>query len=253
MNCVKLLAVQPFSPQHLITVIACLFAMILFAAFGRRCKRNDREFNLRRSFALFFIAWQVFTTIWWLLPRNYDVAVSLPLHVCDLAAWIAPFALLFQDKRWLRTMLYFWGFGFSTEAFITPILDHGPDSVHFWLFWGGHTLIVGAALYDVVVCGYRPRFRDFLVATAFSLSYSAIIIGLNVAIGANYGYLGQSKPGAPTLIDHLGQWPLRAIWMILLGELFMLLLWAPWAIAGRNGKRELTNTRTSASSLPHRP
>lgn len=235
----KSLAVQPFSPQHAITVVACLFAMILFVAWGRRRKREGREPSLRRAFAAFIIAWQVFVTIRWLLPGNYDVGVSLPLHVCDLAAWIAPFALLLQT-RWLRTMLYFWGFGFSTEAFITPILDHGPGHIHFWLFWGGHTLIVGAALYDVVVCAFRPRFRDFLLATAISFAYAAVVIPLNLALDVNYGYLGATTPEAATLLDHLGPWPWRIVWMVLLGELLMLLLWAPWAIAGRGAAKKKT-------------
>lgn len=212
--------------------------MILLAAWGRRWREQPRERTLRQSLAAFILLWQVFVTIWWLLPRNYELGTSLPLHLCDLAAWIAPFALIFQ-RRWLRTLLYFWAFAFSTAAFITPIIEFGPGHIHFWLFWGGHTLIVGAALYDVVAGGYRPRFRDFVIASVFSVGYAALIIPFNIALKTNYGYLGATAPDAATVIDILGDWPLRIVWVALIGEALMLLLWAPWAIAGARNKPDL--------------
>jgi len=33
---------------------------------------------------------------------------------------------------------------------------------------------------------------------------------------------------APTLIDHLGPWPLRVVWIVLLAAAAFILAWLPW-------------------------
>jgi lipopolysaccharide transport system permease protein len=37
---------------------------------------------------------------------------------------------------------------------------------------------------------------------------------INVTFGLNYGYLGRSDPGQPTILDLLGPWPLRVVYLL---------------------------------------
>jgi uncharacterized membrane protein YwaF len=46
-----------------------------------------------------------------------------------------------------------------------------------------------------------------------TLAYGGLVIPLNMLFGWNYGYAGQSTPDNPTLLDKLGPWPLRLVWM----------------------------------------
>ena len=222
---------HPFSPLHALTAAACLALMAGSIMLGRlwiaHPRTAPRERWLRVGWCLFTLLWQAYAVVWLLLPTQWNPAVSLPLHVCDLTGWIAPLALLTQ-KRWLRTILYYWGIGLSTQAFITPVLLDGPATWWYWFFWVGHLQIVGSAVYDLVVLRYRPTWRDLRVIALVSLAYALAMLALNTATGFNYGYLGPSKPTNPTLIDRLGVWPLRALWLTLIGQAIFVLITLSW-------------------------
>lgn len=220
-----------FTPQHGVTLLVFVGSMVAAAALGRRWRGQGREWLLRAGWIWTTIAWQTLAVIYYLLPANFDPYESWPLHLCDLAAWVAPFALLTQ-KRWLRTLLYFWGIGLSTQAFITPVVQGGYLDIKYWLFFVGHTQIVGSAVYDVVALGYRPRLRDWGVATLITLGWMAVVTPINVIFDVNYGYTGRHLPDGPTLLDNLGPWPWRILWLFFAGQAAWFLAWVVWPIAG---------------------
>jgi len=221
-----------FTLFHLLTVTVCAAVMFGISLLGRRWRESDREKRLRIGWCVGVFAWQGFAVVWWLLPSNYELGRSLPLHVCDLAAWLAPFALLTQNK-WLRTLLYFWGIGLSTQAFFTPVLEHGAGHLRYWLFWIGHTQIVGSALYDLIARGYRPVFADYIRVSVANMVYAVVIISFNIAFAVNYGYLGDDTPGRETLMDFLGPWPQRLILVWLITQTGMAVMWAAWPVGER--------------------
>ena len=223
---------RAFTLQHLVVVAACAAVMITVVVLGRRARRVDREHVVRRTWAWSVIAWQVPAQLWWVLPANFVLGDSLPLQICDVAAMLAPVALLTR-KRWLISLLYFWGIGLSTQAFFTPILTEGHGHVKFWLFWVGHTQIVGSAVYAVCVMGFRPRGRDLLGSVGVGVAYIAALFVLDVILKVNYGYVGPSTPGARTLLDFLGPWPWRAVWLVGLAVVAQTLAYLPWAVFGR--------------------
>lgn len=218
-----MLEFQSFGPLHLLTASGLIALMLAALLLGRRWRGSIREQILRRGWIGFTLIWQAYAVIWYLLPANFDLRESLPLHVCDLVAWIAPFALLTQ-RRLLRSLLFFWGLGLSTQAFVTPVVSEGVDSMHFWLFWVGHTQIVGSAVYDVGVLGYRPRWRDYLQITIVNLVCIGLILPFDLLIDANYWYIGRSRPDHPTLLDALGPWPWRVLWMVLIAQSVLAVL-----------------------------
>lgn len=224
-------AFTPFGAFHATVFLAATLLVIGSCALGRRWRGGAKERRLRAGWIAFTLVWQAGAVIWWVAPMEFEDDV-LPLHVCDIAAWVAPIALATQ-ARWVRAWLYFWAIGLSTQAFFTPVVREGLGSAHFWLFWVGHLQIVGSAIYDVAVLGFRPRIRDLAVVVTISLVYGAVVLALDVAFGWNYGYLGASAPDSPTLIDHLGPWPLRLIPLVTLGLAAMALAWLPWALIDR--------------------
>jgi hypothetical integral membrane protein (TIGR02206 family) len=182
--------------------------------------------------------------LWWMWPGNFSLGESLPLHVCDLCGILAV-VVLARGWRVARTLLYFWGIGLSAWGFITPDLAHGLGSVRFWMFWGNHFIVVVPAIYDVVVGGYRPRWRDWLVGALGSLGYVAVILPMDIGLGVNYGYVGDSLPGQATIFDLLGDWPMRTVWIVLLVEALLAGMTLPWEVArrytaGRNMQRRQT-------------
>ncbi|MBC7833816.1 MAG: TIGR02206 family membrane protein [Phycisphaerales bacterium] len=239
----------PFSPMHALCVVACAAVMLAAALAGRRLRtRPAAEERLRRSIAISGVIYWAASNAWWMWPANFKLEDSLPLHVCDLAGIIAPVAILTR-KPWLRALLYFWGIGLSTQAFFTPTLEHGPASMRFWLFWLNHTFIVGTAVYDIAVGGYRPTWRDFRTAAAVSLAYLAFILLIDIPLGLNYGYVGNTTPENPTVIDKLGPWPLRLLPLTLIGMAMMFLVWIPWIAAAKHAGRRSARGMASADQL----
>ncbi|MEM7628066.1 MAG: TIGR02206 family membrane protein [Planctomycetota bacterium] len=218
-----------FSLHHAVVIAVCALVVIGLCLLGRWAGTRA-ELRLRRAWIAVLIAWQAWMLVWWLLPANFEPQDSYPLHLCDLAVWLAPVALL-SERRWSRGLLYFWAIGLSTQAFATPVLSEGAGEWRYWSFWIGHTQIVGSAVYDIVVRRFRPHAGDLGFAVGVGAAYAAAMFAFNVRTGFNYGYVGPSSPGPRTVLDALGPWPLRAVWVVLLATLAQVLAWLPWAAA----------------------
>lgn len=222
-----------FGTVHVVVVLVAAVLIAGSCMLGRRWRKHGPAWGepmLRGVWVGFTIGWQGFATLWYLV--HWDLQDSLPLHVCDLAGWIAPLALWTQ-RWWLRALLYFWVIALSTQAFATPVVQDGVGRLQFWLFWIGHLQIVGSAIYDAAVLGFRPRFRDFLFAAVTLGAYGVVMLGFDLAFGTNYGYVGRSNPSAPTIIDHLGPWPGRVFLLYGLALIAMALTWVVWPLCAR--------------------
>jgi len=218
---------RPFSAQHLLTVVVCLSVVVGVSLLGRRLRGSAGERGLRLVLASIVLVAQAIAMIWWLLPAQFDPTVSFPLHVCDLIALAAPIAILVQSRP-LRSSLYFFGVGLSSQALFTPILDVGLAHTNFWLFWAGHTQILTLGIYDVAARGYRPTARDLRDATLIGLAYVAVILPIDIMFGLNYGFVGRDIPQAPTFISLLPDWPWRVLVIVAAAEVVLIALWLIW-------------------------
>ncbi|MFA6045164.1 MAG: TIGR02206 family membrane protein [Phycisphaerales bacterium] len=228
---------RAFTWMHFVGV--SVFALGTHAAilYARRHRGTPRERSLRR--VLCGLVWlaAAANVIWYALPMNFAWEKSLPLQLCDLSVLCAALALG-PGWRWSRTLLFFWGLLLSSQGLITPTLEFGPAHPRFWLFWSLHFAIVGSALYDLVALGYRPGWRDLRLAWIASLAYGVVVSALNIPFHFNYGYIGPSKPTAATVIDTLGPWPLRIVWVALIVLGMQAIAWAGFAWAARaSGKK----------------
>ena len=223
---------QTFSLLHAgtVTFFALLWGVMI--AVAHRWRDTKRLARAERGFALITLIVWIVAEGYWLLPPRFNVAYTLPLHLCDIAALLVPLALV-ASRRFLVTLLYFWGLGLSLQAVLTPELHRGPAHFEFWLFWSYHSMIVGTALYFVVVQGFRPTWSDWRFAVLASALYVAVIFPINLMFGYNYGFLGNARPSQPTLIDVLGPWPQRVPLMAGLGLAVMTLLFLPWELHRR--------------------
>jgi hypothetical integral membrane protein (TIGR02206 family) len=225
------------SPLHGLCLLACAGIVAGFAILGRRARDpGDGRSRLRlRRFAGYgcLAAWLV-NTAFWCLPGRFDWATSLPLQFCNLANLIGAAAVLGKGRFW-KTILYFWTPTLCIWAFLTPVLRGGYGTVEFWIFWGYHLFIPLALAEVIVVQRYRPNGTDFRNAWIFTVAYMALLAIPDYHFGWNYGFVGPSAPDSPTLIDVLGPYPWRLLWMILIGTGLYLLVWLPWRKGGAAG------------------
>ena len=172
------------------------------------------------------------TVVWYLWPAHFHWGRSLPLELCDLASMAAPIAVLTR-KRFYRAVLHFWGLALCTQAFVSPV--HEPGTARFVLMWLLHGSIVGLAIFDAAALGFRPAWRDLRAACLAATVYVLTVFVLDASTGFNYGYVGPSAPGVPTIVDALGPWPLRVVWICCIGGGAMVLVMLLWQVARRVG------------------
>jgi hypothetical integral membrane protein (TIGR02206 family) len=194
----------PFGGQHL----AALTAVALVAGFVVQLARAGPRAGLALRLALAvgiagFLAWELAVAAreGWLTWKTL-----LPLELCDAALVLAVLTLVWP-RRPLAELLYFWGTSGTVLAMLTPELSYGFPRWEFVVFFALHGLVFAAALLLVFGLGLRPRpgapLRAFLVTAA----WAALAGAVNLALGTNFMYL-RAKPGVPTLLDHMGPWPL---------------------------------------------
>ena len=235
-----------FSANHFLVLTAFTIATTVACAVGIKHRGSPHLRRAERVAGWVMLALWSVTTAYWLLPANYGIGISLPLHMCDLTGILAPVVLL-TPFRWPRTLLYFWGLGLSINGILTPILDYGPWHVTFWLYWLTHVSIIGTAVYDLIARGYRPNFRDCLLAIGACAIWLATVLAINLSLDLNYGYVGNVTPERPTVIHTLGPWPLRVYKMIVAVLARFIVMWLPWAIATRIRR---VKVRTETGYIP---
>lgn len=237
-----------FSLQHLVSAGFFITVMVLIIREGlRRRKLPDQgrsERMLRYRWGVGILIYQAIETAWWFLPGHFSWEKSLPLALCDLAAWTAGIALITEGRN-ARTLLYYWGLCLSSQAFATPILHegHGMATPRFWFFFIGHTNIVGAAWYELIVGRYRPSWRDCAFAVLASMCYVGLIVPLNIGLNVNYGFMGPTD-NQPGIVQFLPHWPWRVHGVIGGGLVLYTLATVPWRLVRRSEVAH-TGDRTS--------
>jgi len=228
---------HPFTLQHLVASVFFGGLMTLAIREGlRRRALNDRgasEHAFGRYWGIGILIYQAMETAWWLLPGNFVVEKSLPLAMCDLAAWTAGITLITRNRS-ARVLLYYWGLCLSSQAFLTPILHEGQGmgTVRFWFFYIGHTNIVGAALYDLIVRRFRPRLADWWFTVLVSMAYVALIVPLNIGLNVNYGFMGPTDDQAG-VVKLMPGWPWRVHAVIAGGFVLYIIATVPWILLNR--------------------
>jgi len=222
----------PGSINHLGAVLVSGIAIFLLIQGGLVMRFEGREAAYRRVLGVGAVLIWLGINGWYALPAQFDLAETLPLHICDLGNLLAGVLFLLpRPPRVMRSVLYFWAFALTLHGFITPVVEPGLLSPTYWLFWLNHTTVVGLALYDVIVGGYRPRWRDLWVAAAVTLGYVALILPINLLGGWNYGYVGRDLPATGTILNLLGDWPRRVVYLAGLGLLSFVIVYLPWPLA----------------------
>jgi len=218
---------QPFGPSHGLALLLgaiSLATLLLVARRGPRAERRVRSLLAFVNLAVYgFSQWA-----WAHVTRATDLSGALPLHLCDLAAFIAGFALI-TGNRTCILLTYYWGLAGTVQGLATPAIDIGFPHPAAFSFFLHHFAVVAAALYFPVVLRWRadtPFWRSPLRAFAWLNGYVVLAVAANAILGTNFGFLA-GKPENPSLLDHLGPHPLYILWLELIALALFALLTLP--------------------------
>ncbi len=221
----------PGSSNHGLGVLISGLVIFLAVQWGRVLAYHGQEARYRLFLGLVGVAGWVAINLWYALPGQFDWKHTLPLHICDLGNLLAGVVLLTGGRsRTLRAVLYFWAFALTLQGFVTPVVQEGPSSPTYWLFWLNHGIVVGFAIYDIVVAGFRPTLMDLGRACIVSAGYVAVVLPIDLIFGWNYGYLAPDLPDTTTLLSALGDWPGRLFKLMGLAFLSFVIVYLPWPI-----------------------
>lgn len=216
------------SPLHFLCLAVCVAALFVTGFLARYSAGKPRlSMALRRGIAFGCLLFWFLSNGYSFVDERFDWRESLPLHFCNLADLIGAFAIITRNRT-SQALMYFWTFALCIWAFLTPSLYVGPTTLWFWLFWLYHLFIPIATAWIVVADGFRPTWADWRRALGLSLVYMAILAVLDAITGWNYGFVGPSVPSQKNLLDFLGAYPLRLVWMAFVGSGLFALLMLPW-------------------------
>lgn len=198
-----------FGPDHLAALAVAGCAAVLLPVAVRRHSPWRRSRAVPGALAALLLLLTALTTAGVARERPLAIWDLLPLHLCDASIFLAVFALL-TLRHGAAELLYFWSFGATSLAMITPDLWVGAPDWHFYSFFAVHGSVVVSAATLVFGLGLTPRpgapLRVFLLTNA----YAATVAIVDVAFGQNFLYL-RAKPEARTILDAFGPWPVYLI------------------------------------------
>jgi hypothetical integral membrane protein (TIGR02206 family) len=235
-----------FSLMHLAVVAIVVALTVLAIAFRRRRPPHPLPPGpVEKTVGYTFLAFWIGGFLYLRFGPLYEPQTTYPLQLCHWCSAAAALVLVTAHPM-LRAFVYFCGLGLCTQAVITPFLPDGPARFPFWFFWLAHGMIVGVPIYDIAARGYRPGVRDYAFACAAAAFYVMFVLPIDLVTGWNYGFVGPSQPGVTSIVDFLGPWPQRLVWIVAMSAAAMFVLLLPWLWLARQG-RPIT-VRTSINS-----
>lgn len=227
----------PYGPSH-VAVLVVLAALAWWLVRRGHAARGTRAADrLSAGFAVVFLALTLPLQVYFNLPGRFDLGLSLPIQLCDLA-WLAAVHALLTRRRWSAALTYYWGLTLSVQPILTPDLDAQFPDPAFVLYWSMHGLTVVAAVFLTWGLGIRPGWDSYRVAVAATAAWAVTVFAFNAAADVNYGFLN-AKPDSASLLDLFGPWPWYVVVEIgLVVTVWALLTW-PWTRrtpAGRGGR-----------------
>jgi hypothetical integral membrane protein (TIGR02206 family) len=215
--------------MHLLVTAVSVVGWILIVRRARPLVGTPAEGTFRLSLGLVILAVGLGFTVHRMAFVQQAFWASLPLQLCDLAWMVAAWSILSggDPRRLQHQLIYYWGLGFSSWGYLTPTLHRGPASIFFWEFWLPHWLILAVAILNVAAFGVRPSWRSFLQVWVVTAAVVGLGFVFNLAFDTSYCFTTKWTPSNPTLLDVLGPWPLRLVWMVLIGSGIFALLTLP--------------------------
>jgi len=216
-----------FGPAHIGGLLA-LLVLNLLLAHAKNASDHNRSL-LRWTLALVLWTNEAAWHIWRITNNQWTVQTMLPLQICSLMVWISGIMLVTRSFK-IYEFAYFLGIGGGLQALATPDLGiYGFPHFRFFQTFLSHGLIVTAPIYMTVVEGFRPTWKSMPKAAIWTNVYALAIYFVNHALGSNY-LMVNAKPGVPSLLDLLPEWPWYILWMEGIGVVTFLLLYSPFLV-----------------------
>jgi hypothetical integral membrane protein (TIGR02206 family) len=224
---------EPFvllSAPHLLGLAGIVALNLWLSRFRSASERIKR----RIRYSIVAVLWtnEVLWHTWMMRLGTWNLQHALPLELCSIFVWGGGIMMLTRSRR-LYEIAYFLGAAGALQALATPDLGvYGFPHYRYWAFFISHGLIVTTVAWMTYGEGYRPTRRSYVRSLIAGVVLMVAVLGIDLALGANYMFLGH-KPETASLLDASPPWPYYIPWLFVVGVVMFALLYAPWEVADR--------------------
>ena len=222
----------PYGSEHVAMLVVLVVASAAAVIWARRSGLTRRTERILAVSGWVYLGLSLAWSAWDLLPANFTVEQSIPIHLSDVLRIVTAIALITRAPLAIAISFY-WGLTLNLQSIVTPDLNYlTHPAIDFASYWIFHGLAFIVPLVLVFGLGYRLTWRAYAGAFASLLVWAAAAALVNTMTGSNYGYLSHAPVG-PSLLDIMGGWPTY----LLVEAVAILSVWAlmtlPWELAHR--------------------
>src|SRR5437879_8762344 len=169
------------APEHVFALVALALSTALLVVAARR-----RPGPWLKVLAAVLVVDEV---SWWVFllgggQPGSQVALSLPLQLCDVAIFIAA-AALWTRQQLLVEVTYFWGLAGTIQALLTPDLPQHFPSYPYLQYYSAQRGEVASGLVLVIGLRIHPRPWSVLKVAALTFAYAAVVGVVDAITGAD--------------------------------------------------------------------
>jgi uncharacterized membrane protein YwaF len=234
--------------DHWLALLSTAAAAAACALALRRAEGGPREVQTRRWVLGMIAAVAILCAV---IEHACDIhrgcwspATALPLQLCDIALWTTVFAalrysraahpreILAQPVGWIPNLYelsYYWGWGGTLQAMLTPDLKHPFPTFEYFQFFIMHAVILIGVVAMTNGLRLRPRPASLSRIIPLTIAVAAVVLGINALTGGNYMYLARN-PDRPSLLDHFGPRPWALLTMVAVGAVIFTLAYLPYVV-----------------------
>lgn len=214
-----------YGPAHGVLLAVTALVATGLALIGRRLRGTVAADRLRFGLGVTLLLTTIGFQVYWLLPANFTLQQSLPVHLSDVLRVVASLALITR-WRWAVAATYYWGLTLNLMALLTPDVDW-QSFPNLASYWSLHMLVMWAACHLTWGVGLHPSWRDLRRTVVITVGWAVSAYLINAALGTNYGYVN-AKPKGGSALDLLGPWPSYLLAAVALLVLVWALITWPW-------------------------
>jgi hypothetical integral membrane protein (TIGR02206 family) len=215
-----------FEPAHLWALVIVGTVSVAFPLWMRKRPPVWQQ-RVANGIAILLVTYRMYSPFVYPYYDPVRVIDGLPFQICGMLALVNAYMLWRRSHR-VYEVAYFMSLSAALQPLITPDVQYSFPHVTFLLSSISHGLLVMAATYATFVFGFRPTWRSVVITFVASNIYMLLLFPVNMLLGTNFMYVMQ-KPDTASLLDAMGPWPVYIFVGELIGLLFFLILYVPWA------------------------
>jgi hypothetical integral membrane protein (TIGR02206 family) len=238
-----------FEPAHVWALIIIAVVTIAFPLWMRR-RSPAWQRRVALGIALILVTYRMYGPFVYWYYDDVTLISQLPFQICGMLALLNAYMLWRRSYR-VYEFSYCMSLSAALQPLLTPDVFYGFPHITFLLSTITHGLLVMSPVYATFVYGFRPTWHSVVFTFVASNIYMLLLFPINMLLGTNFMYV-MHKPATASLLDYMGPWPVYILVGELIGLVFFLFWYTPFALKDWLAGRQIWRLESVRTRLPPR-